>query len=157
MLELFTNAKKTKKEKVDISAPAFSATKVQAALGLLITGIIAVVPASHKDDVTVIVASIAAATLIVLGMFALVAVDIRTRQRAHEAKLRFGGGGDGGSEAAAPSFQALPTKKLILQQGHSTDEYEVQLATVEKDLVQVIATRDGDSISATFKETPKPK
>lgn len=157
MLELFTNAKKTKKEKVDISAPAFSVTKIGSGVAVLIAALLAALPTTVKENTTILVASIASATLIMLAVLALVAVDIKTRQRAHEAKLRFGGGGDGGSEAAAPSFQALPTKKLILQQGHSTDEYEVQLATVEKDLVQVIATRDGDSISATFKETPKPK
>ncbi len=152
-IELFTNEQKTKEGEVDISAPAFSITKVQAALGLLISGILGVVPARLKDDETILVASIAAATLVVLGIFALVAVDIRTRQRAREAALRYGE-----EKAAEPSsFQALPTKDLVLQLGHNGDEYEVKFATVEKGQVHVMAVRDGEPISATFKETPTPK
>lgn len=151
-IELFTNAQKTQEGEVDISAPAFSITKVQAALGLLISGILGVVPTALKDNVTILVASIAAATLVVLGILALVAVDIRTRQRAQEAKLRYGDG-----KSTEPAFQALPTKDLVLQLGHSKDEYEVKFATVEKGLVHVMAVRDGEPISATFKETPKPK
>lgn len=152
-MELFTNAKKTENKEVEISAPAFSITKVQAALGLLISCILAAVPGAVKDNVTIIVASIAAATLVVLGIFALVAVDIRTRQRAREATLRYGNE----QPAAEPSFQALPTNDLILQLGHSSDEYEVKFATVEKGQVHVMAVRDGVPISATFKEAPKPK
>lgn len=149
-MELFTNAQKTKDGEVAISAPAFSATKVQAALGLFISGILGGLPAALKSDETILVASIAAATLVVLGIFALVAVDIHTRQQAQEAKLRFGDG-----KEAASAFQALPTKDLVLQQGHNSDEYEVKFAVVEKGVVNVMATRDGEAISATFKEAPK--
>lgn len=150
-MEFFTNAQKTENEEVDISAPAFSVTKVQAALGLVITGILGIVPTAHKDDVTVIVASIAAATLVVLGIFALVSVDMRTRQRAQEAKLRFGA-----PAPASASFQAMPTKGLVLQMGHNSDEYEVSHAAVDGDTVRLYGDREGDPICVTFKEVPKP-
>lgn len=151
--EFFTNEEKTEKDKVDVGSPAFSATKVQATLGTLIVAVLGAVPASLKADKAVVIAAIAAGVLLLLGVFALVAVDIQTRQRAQEAKLRYGDG-----KPTEPSnFQALPTRDLVLQLGHNDDEYEVKYATVEKGLVHVYADRDGTPISATFKETPKPK
>jgi hypothetical protein len=148
-MEFFTNAQKTKDEEVDISTPAFSITKVQTTVGLLITAVLGAVPAALRSNETIIVAAIAAGTVILLGVFALVAVDIMTRQRAHEASLRYGDG-----KATEKSFQALPTEELVLQQGHSTDEYELKLAMVEGDSVRLVAARNGDLISATFKEAP---
>ncbi len=151
--EFFTNEEKTKDEKVDIGSPAFSATKVQATIGGLIAVIAGTVPTTLKEDESVVIAAIAAGTLLMLGIFALIGVDIRTRQRAQEAKLRYGGG----KPSEPSSFQALPVKDLVLQLGHNNDEYEVRYASVEKDLVHVFADREGAAISATFKESPKPK
>ena len=154
LLEFFTNNEKTKNGEAEVKAPAFSATKVQASLGVVLVGILAVVPATLKDDEQVVIAALAAATAIMLGVFALIAVDIRTRQRAKEASLRYGGDGAKGSP---PSFQALPIEDLVLQKGHNADEYEVKLAMVEEGSVRVVAARDGELVSATFKEAPKPK
>lgn len=152
-LDFFTNEDKTQNNEVDVQAPAFSATKVQAALGIVIAGILGAVPSSLQADQAVVIAAIAAGTAVVLGVFGLVAVDIRTRQRAHEATLRYGNGGVGKPK----TFQAVPMEKLVLQKGHSTPEYEVKLAMVEDGSVSLVGARDGELISATFKETPPSK
>jgi hypothetical protein len=152
-MEFFTNKKKTKEGDVDITSPAFSITKVQVALGLLITGIVGVLPPALKENEAVMIASIAAASLVMLGVFALSAVDIKTRQRAAEAQLRFGGGGGGGSKS---SFEVMPVEEnLIIQKGHNADEYEVRFAAVKKGGVDLLAARDGEFITVPFKKTPK--
>lgn len=153
-MELLTNNKKTDEGEVDIPTPAFSLTKVQATLGAFVTAVLAVLPASLKSNEAIVIAAIAAGTLVLLGVFALAAVDIQTRQRAREAALRFGGG-----KAAAADFVAVPGSEedLVLQVGHNTDEYEVKLATVKDGEVTLVATRDGRSISQVFQEPTKPK
>jgi hypothetical protein len=91
--ELFTNKEKTKNEEVEIKAPAFSVTKITSGIGVAVGGLIgallAVVPDELKKHPGVVIAAIAAATLIMLGIIVLAAVDMRTRQRAQEAKLRW--------------------------------------------------------------------
>jgi hypothetical protein len=154
-IEFFTNEKKTAEEKVDVDSPAFSLTKVQTSLGGVIAAVLAVAPKALQEDETVVVAAFAAGTLILLGVFALAAVDIVTRQKAKAATLRYGDG----EPAPAAKFQALPTKDLVLQLGHNSNEYDIKYATVDGDVVRVYADRDGedDPISVTFKEVPKPK
>lgn len=150
--EFFTNNEKTKEGEVDVATPAFSITKVMSGFGLAITAALGAVPASVKEEPAVVVAAIAAGAAIMLGVFALIAADIRTRQKAREATLRFGDG-----KPSEAKFQALPTKDLVLQVGHNSDEYEVKYATVENGVVNVYADRDGAPISVAFKEAPKPK
>lgn len=76
---------------VSVTAPAFKITTATEGIGAIFAAVLAVLPSALSEDETVVVAAIAAATLIVLGTFALAAVDIRTRQRAKEAELRYGG------------------------------------------------------------------
>lgn len=147
-MEVLTNKEKTKNKEVEITTPAFSITKVQASLGVAIAAVLAAVPASLRSDEAVVITAIAAGTALLLGVFALAAVDIRTRQRAREATLRFGS--DDG--ASASEFVAVPDgkEKLVLQVGHSTNEYDLRLATVKDGEVTLLATRDGQSIARTF-------
>jgi hypothetical protein len=157
-MEFFTNKEKTKEEEVDVASPAFSITKVMAAFGAALAVILGAVPKSLAQDQTIVVAALAAATVILLGVFALSAVDIKTRQRAAEAKLRYGG--DGGGKGSDAGFQAIPDKNgkdAVLQLKHMGDEYDVRYASVEKDTVHVFADRDGEQVAVTFKEVPKPK
>lgn len=115
VIELFTNKKKTEENKVEITAPAFSITKVATAFGAVAGAVFLVVPEKLKDDPNVVVASIAAATVIVLGVFALVAVDIRTRQRAQEANRRWPADeGDEAPEADTRVFEVGPGETLPL-------------------------------------------
>jgi hypothetical protein len=154
-MEFFTNKEKTKEEEVDVASPAFSITKVMAAFGAALAVILGAVPKSLSEDQTIVVAALAAATFILLGVFALSAVDIKTRQRAAEAKLRYGAG-----KASDANFQAMPDKNgkdAVLQLKHQGDEYDVRYASVEKDKVHVFADRDGEPIAVSFKEVPKPK
>lgn len=76
-------------EEWEIKAPAFNVTKVASGLGVLVSGLLAVLPTALKEDPAVVIAAIAAATAVVLGIFALVAVDVIARQRAQEAKRRW--------------------------------------------------------------------
>lgn len=141
------------KEELDITSPTFNVTRVGGILGGLVTAVLAVVPAALKENPAVIVAGIAAAALVVVGLIALAAVDVMTRQRAREATLRYGDG-----KTTQPHFHAIPVDSdLILQQGHSNDEYEVKVALVENDKVSLVASRNGKTISADFEEAPKPK
>jgi hypothetical protein len=152
VLDVITNKEKTENNEVDIVAPGFSATKIQSLIGAAVLGVLAVVPTQLKEDEQVVIAAIAAGTAILLGMFALWAVDIRARQKAREVALRWGA-----PEDKPQVFQALPTEALILQKGHSTPEYEVKMAMVEEGSVSLVAARNGELVSATFKQAPKPK
>jgi hypothetical protein len=134
------------KEEWLISAPAFSVTKVQATIGVFITAVLGAVPASLGSDRSVVIAAIAAGTLIMLGVLALVAVDMRTRQRAHEAKLRFG---NGGSDSAG-DLLAVPAQPLRVMKGSSDEEYDVDMLKVADGKAQLVATRDGGSSSIPF-------
>ena len=151
-LDVITNKEKTENKEVEIVAPGFSATKIQSLIGSTVLGVLALVPTQLQEDEQVVIAAIAAGTAILLGMFALWAVDIRTRQKATEATLRWGT-----PEGKPQIFHALPTEDLILQKGHSTPEYEVKMAMVEEGSVNLVAARNGELVSATFKEAPKPK
>jgi hypothetical protein len=154
--EFFTNNEKTREEKVDVESPAFSITKVMASLGTTIgaavLALLAVLPDGLKDDPAIVIAAIAAITLVLLGIFGLVAVDIRTRQKAKEATLRYGE-----AKSSAAKFEALPNKDLILQVDGDGEEYKVKYASVENGVVNVYADRSGTPISVAFKEAPKPK
>lgn len=76
------------------------------------------------------------------------------RQRAREAALRYGPG----KAPEQPLFYATPVERdLVLQQGHSKDEYEVQIALVENDKVSLVASRNGKTITADFEETSSSK
>ncbi|MDX6589827.1 MAG: hypothetical protein QOI84_1101 [Solirubrobacterales bacterium] len=152
MLEFFTNKEKTKKDEVDVASPAFSLTKVQATLGLFITAIVGVVPPALKDDPSVMVASIAAGAAVMLGVFYLAAVDLKTRQRAAEATLRFPDG-----DAPKKAFNVVPVEDdLRIQKGPGADEYKVRFAEVSKGQVELLAAHNGDVISVPLKE-PKSK
>jgi hypothetical protein len=153
MLEFFTNKEKTKKDEVDVGSPAFSLTKVQATLGLLIAAILGAVPPSLKADPAVVIAAIAAAAAVMLGVFFLAAVDIKTRQRAAEAALRFPDG-----EAPKKSFNVVPVAEdLRIQKGPNAAEYRVRLAEVKKGEVEILASNDGDFITVPFTEGKKSK
>src|SRR5215218_3648217 len=134
MLELFTNKEKTKKDEVDVGSPAFSLTKAQATLGLLITAVLGAVPASLQADRAVVIAAIAAGAVVMLGVFYLAGIDIKTRQRAAEAALRF------------PD-----------EEGPSAAEYRVRMAEVKKGKVEILASNDGDFIIVPFTEGAKSK
>jgi hypothetical protein len=127
-----------------VEAPAFSVTKVQATMGTLIAAILGAVPASLQADRTVVIACLAAATLLLLGILALVAVDIQTRQRAQEAQACCGA-------AAAPAdLVAVPAERVRILRGGSDDEYELDLVKVTGDAVRMIATRAGETITVSF-------
>jgi hypothetical protein len=148
MLEFFTNKEKTKKDEVDVASPAFSLTKVQATLGLLITAVLGAVPPSLKADPAVVIAAIAAGAAVMLGVFFLAAVDMKTRQRAAEASLRFPDG-----DSPKKSFNVVPvTEDLRIQKGPSADEYRVRLAEVTRGKVEILASHDGDFITIPFTE-----
>jgi len=149
VIDFFTNGETAESKPTDVKTPAFSATKVHAALGALVVAILGVVPAKLSEDEQIVIAAIAAGTAILLGMFGLVAVDIRTRQKAREAALRWGGGDSG-----PQTFPAVPTEDLVLQKGHNAAEYEVKMAFVEEGAVRLVAARNGELVSATFKEAP---
>lgn len=150
--EFFTNKEKTKDGKVDIDTPAFSVTKVVTVLGAIIGAVLAVVPAQLKEETPVVIAAVASGTLVLLGIFTLVAVDIRTRQKAKAATLRFGDG-----KPAEADFIALPVEDLVLQRGHNKPEYEVSYLKVEGGAVHLYARNGASSITATFEEAVKPK
>ncbi len=154
--EFFTNSELTTDPTVDVKAPAFSITKVMSTLGGTLAAAVAafllLLPKNLQDDQAVVIAVIAALSLVLLGLFWLAAADIRTRQKATEATLRYGDG-----KPSEAKFQALPTKDLVLQVGHNSDEYEVKYATVEKGVINVYADRDGAPISVVFKEAPTPE
>jgi hypothetical protein len=146
-MELFTNQQATEKGEVAISAPAFSITKVQAAIGLLGAAIIGIVPASLKDDQAIIITSIAAVTVVLLGIFMLAAVDLVTRQRAEQAKLRYGSG----SQAEGTSKTAVPTEPVRMMRSNSDREYAVDALKVEEDAARLLASRDGEDVKIEFK------
>jgi hypothetical protein len=147
-MEFFTNNQKTADEKVDVTSPAFSITKVQATLGVIIAAIVGTLPPALENKEAVYIAAIAAATLVVLGIFALAAVDIKVRQRAAESKLRFGGG-----EGLKGEFTALPAEEnLVIQKGSNTDEFKVRMAAVKAEGVDLLATRDGKTITLSFEK-----
>jgi len=151
-IELLTNKKKTEDGEVDVTAPAFSVTKIMGTVGAGIAALVAALPAALVNDHAVVIAGIASATAIALGVLALAAVDVKTRQRAHEASLRWGE-----AKVGEPSFQAMPKQDVILQMGHNQDEYEVRYASVENGTVHVFAEREGTPVAVTFTKSPKPK
>src|ERR1700709_139471 len=154
--EFFTNNGKTSEEEVDVGTPAFSLTKVMStvggALASAIAALLLVLPEGLRDDEAVVIAVIASSTVMLLGIFWLVAADFRTRQKAREATLHFGE-----RKPSEARFQALPTNELVLQLCHGSDEYEGKYATVEDGQVHLFGDRAGTPISVTFKESPKPK
>lgn len=156
LTDFFTNREATKEEKVDVETPAFSLTKVQAGIGALIAAVSAVVPTALKENQTVVVGAIAAGTVVMLGVFALAAVDLIVRQRASEAKLRWPGGSGGEAAATAKDdsqLLLLPDREgLVLQKKHSGVEYEVVCALSEGSKVTLVARADGQApLEPTFK------
>ncbi len=151
-IELLTNKKKTEDGEVDVTAPAFSVTKIMGTVGAGIAALVAALPAALVNDHAVVIAAIASASAIALGVLALAAVDVKTRQRAHEAALRWGE-----PEGGASTFQAMPQGEVILQMGHNKDEYVVRYASVENGSIHVFAERHGTPVAVSFTKTPKPK
>jgi hypothetical protein len=149
VIDFFTNADKA--EESDVSSPAFSLTKVQAGLGAVIVAICGALPASLQSDRTVVVAAMAAGTLIMLGVFALAAVDLVARQRASEATLRWGS-----AKPAASDFVAIPDAEgLVLQEASSGEEYRIRIAEVKDDSVTLVARRGEETLTETFQRTKK--
>lgn len=148
MANPLTNQQPAKEEWL-ISAPAFSITKVQATIGVFITAILGAVPASLKADRSIVIAAIAAGTLLMLAVLALVAVDIRVRQQAEEAKLRYGND----KPDADDGLVAVPTGRLRVMKGESDEEFEVDVLKVADGTAHLIATREGDSVSVPFNKT----
>ncbi len=146
--DFFSNAEATKSGSTDIEAPAFSLTKVQAGLGALIAAVAGAVPASVGANTTILVAAIAAGTIVMLGVFGLAAVDMSVRQRAREAKLRWPEGGGNGSKE---NVILVPDQNgLILQSKHNGDEYEVLVAELDGETVKLVAHRGDDFLQPTF-------
>jgi len=151
MTNLLTNSGTAEDEaKWLVQAPAFSVTKVQATLAATVVALLAAVPSSLRAERSVVIACLAAATLILLGTLALVAVDIRTRQRAQEAEARYG------DVAPAPRVDliAVPAERLRIMRAASDDEYEVDVIKVTGDSVRIIATRGGKTIAVPFNPPP---
>ena len=149
MANPLTNQQPAKEEWL-ISAPAFSITKVQATIGVFITAILGALPASLKADRSIVITAIAAGTLLMLAVLALVAVDIRVRQQAEEAKLRYG---NDKPDADDDGLVAVPTGRLRLMKGDSDEEFEVDVLRVNDGKPQLIATRQGTSVSVPFNKT----
>jgi hypothetical protein len=139
-------SQETDKEKWLISAPAFSITKVQTFIGLLITGILGALPASLKADRSIVIAAIAAGTLILLGVLALVAIDMHVRQRAEEAKLRY----ENKTPAPDDDLAAKPTERLRVMRGESDHKFDVNELKVTDGAAHLVATRKGESVSIPF-------
>ncbi len=146
-MELFTNKEATADGTVAITAPAFSITKVQTAIGLLGAAILGIVPTALKDDQAIIITSIAAVTVILLGIFMLVAVDMTTRQRAEEAKLKHTSAG----ASPAATKTAIPAEALRVMQGGNDQEYAVEVLKVEDETVRLLASRNGQDLKIDFK------
>ena len=151
-LDVFTNADK-KDSEVDIKSPAFSVTKIGTTLAGLLSVLTAGLPAALEDNVTIRVAAFGAATAIILGIFAVWAVDIMTRQRAAEAKLRYGDGkGDQGEKGSVPDrYVAYPdSNDLKLQAGSSTDEFDVHAVEIEDGEITLQARKNGRRLEEKF-------
>jgi hypothetical protein len=160
--DFFTNKEATSKKEVDVESPAFSLTKVQGGLATLIAAI-GVAGAKLEGPTAVKVAAIGGGALVMIGFFGLAAVDLITRQRASEAKLRWGapaGKGAPGSDSTSPDVPptnsggnvvlVADSDDLVLQEKHSGDEYEVRFAELEGDKVTLIARRNGKTLTSSF-------
>ena len=143
-LEFFTNNEATKNKEVDVSAPAFSLTKVSGGLGTLIAAI-AVAAAKLEGTTAVKVAAIGGGALVMVGYFIVAAVDLIVRQRASEAKRRWpdGSGGEGAAKAGGAVTLIADPDTLVLQKEVGGEEYNVKYAEVEGDKVTLIALRKG--------------
>ncbi|HTR74382.1 MAG TPA: hypothetical protein VMH33_03875 [Solirubrobacterales bacterium] len=161
--EFFSNKKATKKGKATVEAPAFSLTKVQASLGALIV-VIAGAAAKLEGPTAVKVAAIGAGALVMVGVFALAAVDLVARQRATEAKLRWGAkesakaetkaaktNGSVATETDEPEIWFADNDDLVVQEAHGRDEYEVRFAERKGDTLTVVSRRNGKSYEAAFR------
>lgn len=155
-LEFFTNKEATTDKKVDVTAPAFSLTKVAGGLGTLIAAI-AVATAKLEGATAVKVAAIGGAALVLVGYFGVAAVDLVVRQRAAEAKRRWPDGGTTGKgagataggnakSAALPVTLAVEPDTLVVQKEPGGEEYKVQYALLEGDKVTLIALRKGEKM-----------
>jgi len=161
--DFFTNKEATSKKEVDVESPAFSLTKVQGGLATLIAAI-GVAGAKLEGPTAVKVAAIGGGALVMIGFFGLAAVDLITRQRASEAKLRWGApAGQGAASGGSTPAKVPPTSgsggsvvlvadsdDLVLQEKHSGDEYEVRFAELEGDKVTLIARRNGKTLTSSF-------
>ena len=147
--EFFSNEKANDEGKTDVTSPAFSLTKVQAGLGALIVAIGAVA-AKIEGTTAVKVASIGGAALVMLGVFALGAVDIIARQRAQEAKLRWGPGSTSGGDGDGPITLLPDDEGLVLQSGPQGEEFGIQYVELDGEKVTVVARRKGQTLAPTF-------
>lgn len=148
-LEFFTNKEATKDEKVDVTAPAFSLTKVAGGLGTVIAAI-AVAATKLEGATAVKVAAIGGGALVMLGYFGVAAVDLIVRQRASEAKLRYGPGSAGDAKTNGKVVLVADADDLVLQEKHSGDEYELRFAEVDGEKVTLVARRDGKTLAPSF-------
>jgi hypothetical protein len=150
LVDLFTNA--GKEDEADVNSPAFSLTKVQAGIGALIVAVSAVVPTALKENQTVVVAAIAAGTVVMLGVFALAAVDMMVRQRAAAAKLQYGSGAATATAGDDPKADegviplVVEPATLVVQKGPGEQEYKVEFAKLDGDKVTLIAMREGKAM-----------
>lgn len=144
--DFFSNKKATEENETAIDAPALSTTKIVGTVGTVI-GLIGAAAAKVSGVTAVKVASIGAGTLVILGVFGLVAADMFVRQRAEAAKLRWGSG-----EKKADGKKVLVTadEHLVLQEKHNSDEYELRWVELEGETVTLIARRNGETLTATF-------
>jgi hypothetical protein len=142
-LEFFTNKEATKKEEVDVTAPAFSLTKVAGLMGVLIAAI-GGATAKLEGATAVKVAAIGGAALVVA------AFDLIVRQRASQAKLRYGTPSAGGKKPDGPLTLLPDSDDLVLQARHSSEEFEIKLIELDGEKATVVARHDGKTLTATF-------
>jgi hypothetical protein len=149
--DLFTNADKSESE-LDVKSPAFSLTKVGTTYGSLLSVVTGGLPAALQANETIRIAAFAAATVVMLGVFALGAVDIIVRQRAAEATLRYSGKGhDDDNESAPKRFVAFAdSSELKLQVGSNTEEYDLYAAEVNGGDVTLHAKKNGAPHTESF-------
>jgi hypothetical protein len=142
--DFFSNESAETDGKTAVESPAFSLTKVQASLGTLIVAIAGAV-AKLEGTTSVKIAAIGAGALVMVGVFGLAAADLIARQRAAEAKLRWGP--EAKKAAATPatgSFYLYPeSDDLVLRKGHAGDMYDIDRVKVEGEKVTLIAHRGG--------------
>jgi hypothetical protein len=157
--EFFSNKKATDEGKSAIEAPALSLTKVQTTLGALIT-VAAAAVAKLEGPTAVKVAAIGVGALVMLGVFGLAAVDLIVRQRAEEAKLRWGAEtppakGATATDTASTNGDAkkilVPDRNhLVLQSKHSDKEYDVLVLELEGEKATLVAHNGEHVLKPTF-------
>jgi hypothetical protein len=143
LLDFFSNKTATKEETTAIEAPALSLTKGLGTVGTIIggagtvVGLIGAAGAKIAGPTAVKVAAIGGGSLVIIAVLGLAAVDMLVRQRAEEAKLRWG------AEAAAP---AAPT-------GRAAENGQLEVTFSHDDGDQVVVAAGGNGKTTVKHQT----